>query len=47
MSSFTRRLQRSVKRQKNYMGRGTQLGVTNLKAKYRLAREQRELRRKG
>jgi hypothetical protein len=44
MSSFVRTLERAVKRQKNYMGRASQLGVTNPKAKDRIAREAREKR---
>ena len=42
MSSFTRTIQRALKRGKFYKRRGSQLGVTNPKAKDRLARERRE-----
>lgn len=42
MSSFTRTIQRAVKRDKFYNGRGRQLGVVNTKAKDLLARLKRE-----
>ncbi len=45
MSSFTRNITRTIKREKNYKGRGTQLGVTNPKAKDTLARKAREVKR--
>lgn len=46
MSSLVRRIQRASKREgfKNHMNLGTQLGVTNEKAKDRLARLAREKR---
>lgn len=46
MSSFTRTIQRSSGRKYQFRGRGSQLGVTNPKAKDMLARETRE-KKKG
>lgn len=45
MSSFTRTIQRAVKRDKFYNGRGRSLGVVNAKARDLLARLKRENRR--
>jgi hypothetical protein len=45
MSNPIRRIQRSVKRAKNYLGRGSRLGVHNKEAKdlvARLAREEKK-----
>lgn len=42
MSSFTRSIQRALTRQKNFMGRGVKLGVTNPEANDLTARIRRE-----
>jgi hypothetical protein len=45
MSSLVRRIQRSVKRAKNYLGRGSRLGVHNKEATDLVARLAREEKR--
>lgn len=44
MSSFTRNIQRALKRGKFYRGRGSKLGVKNPRDKTLLARKKREER---
>jgi hypothetical protein len=45
VSSFVQTIQRSAKRKLQFNGRGSRLGVVDLEAKDRLAREGREQRR--